>query len=135
VPESFARAYGVMMTEPQGPIFMCYDAWLQEKPLEHDVPLPPPEALAVPTPIAPDPAALRKAVDMLVQAGRPVTLVEYAGRPHPSFPALSELAETLGAPVFDINARLNFPSRHPLNMSTVKDVFRDTDLMLCLDVR
>ncbi len=135
VPESFARAYGVMMTEPQGPIYMCYDAWLQEKPLEHEVPLPPPEAMAVPTPMAPDPAALRKAADMLVQAERPVILVEYAGRHHPSFQALVELAETLGAPVFDINARLNFPSRHPLNMSMVKDVFRDTDLMLCLDVR
>jgi len=135
VPESFARAYGVMMTEPQGPIYMCYDAWLQEKPLEHDVPLPPPEAMAVPTPMAPDSTALRKAADMLVQAERPVILVEYAGRHHPSFQALVELAETLGAPVFDINARLNFPSRHPLNMSMVKDVFRDTDLMLCLDVR
>src|ERR687887_118356 len=41
VPESFARAYGVMMTEPRGPIYMCYDAWLQEQPLGHDVPLPP----------------------------------------------------------------------------------------------
>ncbi|TFL13340.1 thiamine pyrophosphate-binding protein [Pusillimonas caeni] len=135
VPESFARAYGVMMTEPQGPIYMCYDAWLQEKPLEHDVPLPPAEAMAVPTPMAPDPAALSKAADMLAQAQRPVILVEYAGRHHPSFDALVELAETLGAPVFDINARLNFPNRHPLNMSMVKDVFRDADLMLCLDVR
>lgn len=135
VPESFARAYGVMMTEPQGPIYMCYDAWLQEKPLEHDVPLPPPEAMAVPTPMAPEPAALRKVADMLVQAQRPVILVEYTGRHHPSFDALVVLAETLGAPVFDINARLNFPSRHPLNMSMIKDVFRDADLMLCLDVR
>ena len=29
VPDSFARAYAAMMTEPQGPIYMCYDAWLQ----------------------------------------------------------------------------------------------------------
>jgi acetolactate synthase-1/2/3 large subunit len=42
VPEAFARAYAVMMTEPRGPIYMCYDAWLQEQPLEHEVPLPPP---------------------------------------------------------------------------------------------
>ena len=27
------RAYATMMTEPQGPIYMCYDAWLQEQPL------------------------------------------------------------------------------------------------------
>ena len=30
VPESFARAYSIMTTEPQGPIYMCYDAALQE---------------------------------------------------------------------------------------------------------
>ena len=33
VPESFARAYSIMMTEPQGPVYMCYDAALQEEPL------------------------------------------------------------------------------------------------------
>ena len=32
VPESFARAYNIMTTEPQGPIYMCYDAMLQESP-------------------------------------------------------------------------------------------------------
>ena len=41
VPESFARAYSVMMTEPKGPIYMCYDAALQEAPKTHEVPLPP----------------------------------------------------------------------------------------------
>ena len=40
VPDSFARAYSVMMTEPQGPIYMCYDAWLQEQPLAVPIPLP-----------------------------------------------------------------------------------------------
>ena len=33
VPESFARAYSIMTTEPQGPVYMCYDAALQEEPL------------------------------------------------------------------------------------------------------
>jgi thiamine pyrophosphate-dependent acetolactate synthase large subunit-like protein len=37
--------------------------------------------------------------------------------------------------VYDVNSRLNFPSRHPLNVSMVKDVFRDADLVLCLDTR
>src|SRR3990170_4176867 len=58
MPESFARAYGVMMTEPQGPVYMCYDAWLQEQRLDHEVPLPPPSAMPVPPSLAPDPAAL-----------------------------------------------------------------------------
>ncbi|MFZ0721324.1 MAG: thiamine pyrophosphate-binding protein, partial [Xanthobacteraceae bacterium] len=57
VPDSFARAYAAMMTEPQGPIYMCYDAWLQEQPLEKDVALPPPSANKVPVPMAADNAA------------------------------------------------------------------------------
>jgi acetolactate synthase-1/2/3 large subunit len=135
VPESFARAYAVMMTEPRGPIYMCYDAWLQEQPLEREVPLPPARAQKVPAPIAPDPAALARAADMLASARRPVIVAEYVGREPAGFHALVELAETLGAPVWDVNARLNFPSRHPLNLSMVKDVFRDADVLLCLDTR
>ena len=46
-----------------------------------------------------------------------------------------ELAETAGIPVYDVDSRLNFPTRHPLNMSHAKDVFRDADLVLCLDTR
>ncbi len=135
VPEAFARAYSVMMTEPRGPIYMCYDAWLQEQPLEHDVPLPPPGAAKVPSPIAPDRAALERAAQMLLAAEHPVILAEYVGRDPGGFHGLVELAETLGAPVYDVNSRLNFPSRHPLNVSMMKAVFRDADLLLCLDTR
>ena len=135
VPESFARAYSVMMTEPRGPIYMCYDAWLQEQPLEEDVPLPRKESIKVPTRLAPDPTALKTAAEMLLDAKRPVILAEFVGRDAEGFHALVELAETLGAPVYDVNSRLNFPSRHPLNLSMVKDVFANADLVLCLDVR
>ncbi len=135
VPESFARAYSVMMSEPRGPVYLCYDAWLQEKKLEHDIALPPPTFQPVPSPLAPDAAALAKAADTLVAAGRPVILAEYAGRDPAGFHALVELAETLGAPVYDLNLRLNFPSRHPLNLSMSKSIFRDADVVLCLDVR
>jgi len=135
VPESFARAYSVMMTEPRGPIYMCYDAWLQEQPLEQDVPLPRKESIKVPTRLAPDPAALKTAAEMLLDAKRPVILAEFVGREPEGFHALVELAETLGAPVYDVNSRLNFPGRHPLNLSMVKDVFADADLVLCLDTR
>ncbi len=135
VPEAFARAYSVMMTEPRGPIYMCYDAWLQEQPLEHDVPLPPQNAQKVPSALAPDPAALEHAAEMLAAAKRPVILAEYVGRDAAGFHGLVELAETLGAPVYDVNSRLNFPGRHPLNVSMMKDVFRDADLVLCLDTR
>ena len=135
VPESFARAYSVMMTEPRGPVYLCYDAWLQEQKLDRDVPLPPSEFARVPSPLAADPAALGTAAATLASARHPVIVAEYAGRDPAAFDALVALAETLGAPVYDVNARLNFPSRHPLNLSLDKDVFRDADVVLLLDVR
>jgi acetolactate synthase-1/2/3 large subunit len=85
--------------------------------------------------MAPDPSALGKAAEMLLSAKRPAIIAEYVGREPAGFHALVELAETLGAPVYDVNSRLNFPSRHPLNLSMVKDVFREADLILCLDTR
>ena len=133
-PDAFARGYGVMMSEPRGPIYMCYDAWLQEQKLDHDVPLPPAAASKVPTRIAPDPKALEEAAALIAAAKKPVIIAEYVGRNAEGFHALVQLAETAGIPVYDVDSRLNFPSRHPLNMTT-KDVFRDADLILTLDTR
>ena len=134
-PEAFARAYAVMMTEPQGPIYMCYDAWLQEQKLDHEVPLPAAHAVKVPSRLAPDPKALADAADLIAAARKPVIIAEYVGREPEGFHALVELAETGGIPVYDVDSRLNFPTRHPLNMSMVKEVFRDADLVICLDTR
>ena len=135
VPEAFARGYSVMMSEPRGPVYLCYDAWLQEKKLEHPVPLPPKGFQTVPSRIAPDPSALLLAAQTLAKAKRPVILTEYAGRDAQGFHDLVALAETLGAPVYDLNQRLNFPSHHPLNLSMDKTMFKDADVVLCVDVR
>jgi acetolactate synthase-1/2/3 large subunit len=135
VPEAFARAYSVMMTEPRGPVYMCYDAWLQEQTLDRVVAMPPFGTSRVPTRIAPDPKALAQAADLIAKARKPVIIAEYVGREPEGFHALVQLAEVGGIPVYDVDSRLNFPSRHPLNMSCAKDVFRDADLVLCLDTR
>jgi acetolactate synthase-1/2/3 large subunit len=135
VPDAFARAYGVMMTQPQGPVYLVCDAWLQEQKLDRHVPLPPFGAARVPSKVGPDPAALARAAETLAQAERPVIIAEYVGREPEGFHALVELAETGGIPVYDVNSRLNFPSRHPLNVSLTKDAFREADLVICLDTR
>jgi acetolactate synthase-1/2/3 large subunit len=134
-PEAFARAYAVMMTQPQGPIYMCYDAWLQEQKLDREIPLPPPQAAKVPSRLAPDPKVLEQAADLIAGARKPVIIAEFVGREPEGFHTLVELAETGGIPVYDVDTRLNFPTRHPLNMSMEKEVFRDADLVLCLDTR
>ncbi len=134
VTDSFARAYSIMMTEPQGPIYMCYDAWLQEAPLAKPIPLPPAEA-AVPTRIAAAPSVLDDVADELLTAAWPVLLAEFVGRSLSGFDDLVALAECLGAPVYDIETRLNFPTAHELNLSHDKETFRDADLIVALDVR
>ena len=135
VPDFFARAYAAMMTEPQGPIYMCYDAWLQEQPLEKDVALPQPSTNKVPVSMAADGMALAEVADRLLAAKFPVLMAEYVARSSDGFDNLVALAETIGAAVFDVHARLNFPNRHPLNLSCDKEVFGDADLIVMLDVR
>ena len=71
VPESFARAYSIMMTEPKGPIYMCYDAALQEAPKTHEVPLPPPSAVA--TPVADGARSARASKRSPTSCSRPST--------------------------------------------------------------
>jgi acetolactate synthase-1/2/3 large subunit len=135
VPDSFARAYAAMMTEPQGPIYMCYDAWLQEQPLEREIALPRASNSKVPVAMAADASALEQVAERLLAANYPVLMAEYVAR-HPSgFDDLVALAETAGAAVFDVHARLNFPNRHPLNLSCHKEMFGDADLILSLDTR
>jgi len=135
VPESFARAYSVMMTEPKGPVYMCYDAMLQEEPLTAAVTLPPANAAAVPSPSMPDPRALAAIADRLLAAEHPMLLAEYAGRRAGGFESIVELAETTGAAVWDVNNALNFPNKHPLCLSMDKESLKHTDLVVGLDVR
>jgi acetolactate synthase-1/2/3 large subunit len=135
VPESFARAYSIMTTEPQGPVYMCYDALLQEEPLTAEVPLPPVHAVATPAPSMPDPRALAAIADKLLQAEHPLLLSEYAGRRTGGFENIVELAETTGTAVWDVNNALNFPNKHPLCLSMDKASLKHTDLVVGLDVR
>ena len=114
VPESFARAYSIMMTEPKGPVYMCYDAHLQESPMTEKVTLPPDFAVHVPAPMAPDPRAIEQIADKILKAEHPMLLAEYVGRRPNGFNNIVELAETTGSAVWDVNNALNFPNKHPL---------------------
>jgi acetolactate synthase-1/2/3 large subunit len=135
VPEAFARAYSVMMTQPHGPIYMCYDAWLQEEKLEHTVQLPSPNAVKVPAKMSPEVESMEKAAQMLMAAKFPLLLAEYAGRSEEGYNALIELADTVHCAVYDLDARCNFPGTHPYNMSMIEEVFKDTDLVVGLDAQ
>jgi benzoylformate decarboxylase/acetolactate synthase-1/2/3 large subunit len=134
VAESIMRGYRVATAAPQGPVYIALDAGLQEDELGEDVPEPNWERLKTPAPIGPDPAALRRLAQRLVASERPLLVAGYAGRDPHAFGWLVELAELLGCGVVDTGWRLNFPNRHPLNV-TGSDAVAEADCLLFVDVK
>jgi acetolactate synthase-1/2/3 large subunit len=131
---SFARGYRISTQEPAGPVYLCYDAGLQEDELATAVSVAAEVAAARPTAPQADPTALAHAAHLVAHAERPVILAEYAGRHPVAFSELRRLAELLGAPVIDLQARLNLATRHPLNFSGSEAILADADLVLSVDV-
>jgi acetolactate synthase-1/2/3 large subunit len=134
VPDSFMRAYSAMVTEPAGPVYLCYDAMLQETPLTKDIRIPGPEIRKAPAPMAADPEALEAIVAKLLHADHPWIMAEFTGRHPGNFEKLVTLAETLGVAVWDVNSALCFPNRHPLALSMDTESLKSADAILALDV-
>ena len=133
-PRSFARAYRIATTEPAGPVYLCYDAGLQEDPLPAPVSIDDVVAAARPSPVQADPTALRRAAELIAHAERPVIVTEFTGRHAESVAELTALATEIAAAVIDLNGRVNIPNRHPLNLTGDESVLGDADLVLALDV-
>ena len=131
---SFARGYRIAMLEPGGPVYLCYDAGLQEDELAAPVSVTAEVEAARPTPVQADPDALEHAAHLIAHAERPVILAEFSGRHPTAFAELRRLAELLGAPVIDGQGRLSMATRHPLNFTGSDAVLADADLVLSLDV-
>ena len=135
VPESVMRGFRIATAAPQGPVYIALDAGLQEDELaDDDVALPNWERLQTPSRIGPDPAALRALAERLCAAERPLVVAGYAGRDPKAFDQLVELAELLGAGVVDTGWRLNFPNRHPFNVTGAPAV-EEADCVLFVDVK
>ncbi|HYB74568.1 MAG TPA: thiamine pyrophosphate-binding protein [Candidatus Sulfotelmatobacter sp.] len=135
IPESLLRAYRVAMTEPRGPVYVCYDVMLQEEHLAQPVPLPPVARYAPPAPPAPEAAGLERLAAQLVEAERPVVFAEDVSRNPAALGPLAELAELLALPVLDVQGRVNLPSRHALNLTGAgRELLPEADLVLALDV-
>ncbi len=134
VPDSFMRAYSAMVTEPAGPVYLCYDAMLQETPLSVEVTIPGPEIEKAPAPMAADPEKLEAIVRKLLHADHPWIMAEFTGRHPGNFEKLVTLAETLGVAVWDVNSALCFPNRHPQSLSMDTESLKTADAILALDV-
>jgi thiamine pyrophosphate-dependent acetolactate synthase large subunit-like protein len=139
LPESLLRAWRVARTEPQGPVYVCLDAGLQEQPLDGAVTLPDIARFAPAAPPHADPRALEDAAERLVAARFPVIVTESLGRRPEATAPLCRLAEALAAPLVDLGGeyqgRPSVPGSHPLDMTGAhREVVREADVVLALDV-
>jgi thiamine pyrophosphate-dependent acetolactate synthase large subunit-like protein len=130
--ESAVRAYKIAMTPPMEPVVLCANGQLQEEPMSEEdrrtlrVP-----KRVMPTPPAGDPGAVAELAKMLVDAQNPVIVAGRAARNAEGMRLLTELAETLQAPVQDRRFRMTIPSRNPLyNSGNVAEA----DVVLGLEV-
>ncbi len=138
IPEAMIRGYRIAVTEPQGPVYVCFDAALQEMPVSEKLPVPDVTRYAPPSAVQADARALDEAAQLLRAADRPVIIAEYVGRNATAVDALVQLAELLAAPVIDLygHGRFNFPSTHPLDLTGAeKDLLASADVVLALDVQ
>jgi acetolactate synthase-1/2/3 large subunit len=135
VPESFLRAYRIAQTDPQGPVYVCYDAGIQEEVIHTPVAWLDPQRYTPPAPPQANPEALERAADLLVQAQHPVIIADLLGRHPGTVTHLIQLAELLAIPVIDCGGRFNFPSSHPLDLTgAAHEVLAQVDVVLALDV-
>src|SRR5260370_20224103 len=71
IPEAFLRAWRLARTEPQGPVYLCLDAGLQEEALEGPIPLPDVARFQPATPPHADPRAIDHAAPRPPEARYP----------------------------------------------------------------
>src|SRR5580704_4219815 len=132
--ESAARAYKIAMTPPMMPVLLVADAELQENPIANVAAFHIPK-VDIPSPPQGDAGAVAEAARLLVAAEKPVIIADRVARTPAGMMRLVELAEALQAPVIDQAARLNFPTRHPLNQTERgRGFIAEADVILGLEV-
>lgn len=135
VPDSFIRGYRITTTDPTAPIYINYDADIQESAISSLIEVPDVGRYAAPAPTQANPEALFRAAQLLADAQTPLIIADTLGRNPKTVPALIELAELLAIPVVDKGARFNFPTVHPLDVTDgAREILQKADVILALDV-
>ena len=133
--ESVLRAYQIAMTEPRGPVYLCFDVELQEARLPDDFVMPDISRYRVPAPPQGNQESVEEAAKALMAAEKPVIVVEGLGRTPGGSETLQTLLDLVGAPVIEIGSAYNLPNSHPLNVTGANaEVLKDTDLVLAAGV-
>jgi thiamine pyrophosphate-dependent acetolactate synthase large subunit-like protein len=140
--ESIVRAHMIATTAPQGPVYVCLDAGLQEQKVDAPIELPPLDRFRVPAAGDPPAEAVARAAAILAAAKRPVILMGRVSTSPEDWRRRVELAEKLNAQVItDLKWGAVFPTAHPLHPfapglyinADAHAAIRDADAILSLD--
>ena len=131
--EALMRALWIAQTVPMGPVYVNFDAEMQEAKLAE--PLPPIDAARFmpPAASAPDAGALAKATALLKTAKSPVILIGRTSRNENAWSARVRLAEAMGARVItDLKVGAGFPTDHPLHLGAPSVLTPDAEGLAAL---
>jgi benzoylformate decarboxylase len=137
LPRIIHRAAKIALTPPTGPVFLSLPGDVLDETLELEMGKP----VRVDAAARPSDDALSRVAKMLLQSKRPAILAGHELAMRDAFGEASELAELLGAAVFQssIPYSAQFPSEHPAFMGAltrlqkqVRSTLEPYDLLLCL---
>src|SRR5207244_3375480 len=110
------RAKWIAESAPQGPVYVNFDAGMQEAELEPTAPSAAPLAAPAPARSAPAQDLVDQAARALSKADKPVILVGRVSRSESGWAERIRLAERIGAQVItDLKVGCGFPTDHPLH--------------------
>ena len=137
LPRIIHRAAKIALTPPTGPVFLSLPGDVLDETVEMDMGKP----VRVDTAVRPSDDVLRRTVETLLRARRPAILAGQELASRDAFAEAAELAELLGAAVFQssIPYSAQFPTEHPAFMGAltrqqplVRSTLEPYDLLLCL---
>jgi thiamine pyrophosphate-dependent acetolactate synthase large subunit-like protein len=140
--EAILRAHKIADTAPRGPVYVCFDAALQESRLESRPEIPNVTRYRPPQAAAPAPEDMKLVAQWLQESLRPVILAGRVSRSQAGWDARIQLAESLGARVItDLKVGAAFPTQHPLHAGPAgmflsaasAQVLRQADMVISLD--
>jgi thiamine pyrophosphate-dependent acetolactate synthase large subunit-like protein len=133
--ESLIRAYNLIVSEPKGPAYVCFDTDVQEGKLEAPFEFPDFARFPAPSRLQADPRTLEETADLLLAAHHPVILANTIGRAPEAADALVTLAEALAVPVITGGDLYSFPTRHGLYATQANDeLLAEADVIAAFDV-
>ncbi len=115
--ESMLRANQITRAAPNGPVYVCLDAGMQEAALEGNLEIPDAARFKPSDPPRGSDDAVKATADLLIEASSPLIMAGRGGRGTDAWDRRVKLAELLGAAVVtDLHNAATFPTDHPLHV-------------------